>query len=162
MTRYESYCRRGWLARKFLASVSLHKPSWIAFPLPGVTPWPPTTKALAYTSDDNEDRKATRDSVAAHFPRYQPRYTFTVYVSRHFLLAFLPLCSFLSAFFHFFWHIASQKWEHSILIVNPPRWSSILRWILVSFFFFFLIILMNWKYMQMNFKWYYYFDYFFT
>lgn len=66
MTRYESYCRRGWLARKFLASVSLHKPSWIAFPLPGVTPWPPPrTKARVDTSDDNEDRKATRDSGRA-------------------------------------------------------------------------------------------------
>lgn len=39
----------------------------------------------------------------------------------------------------------------SILIVNPPRWASILRWILVSFFFFFFDNTTNWKYMELFF-----------
>lgn len=50
------------------ASVSLHKPSWIAFPLPGVTPLAANDESSrVQASDDNEDGKATRDSGGRAF-----------------------------------------------------------------------------------------------
>lgn len=53
-------------ARKFRASVSLHKPPWIAFPLPGVT-LPPSTKSC-----QRDDGQRSETVNQRHWPHVFP------------------------------------------------------------------------------------------